>query len=98
MPIFLREYGPAVAFGIPGMLMFIATIIFWMGRKQYVRVPPAASDPDSFLHVARTALLAQGPGRGGRAWSSPRSARALADRLLLAGLIAPSVVAGGLAS
>ncbi len=64
MPIFLREYGPAVAFGIPGILMFIATFIFWLGRKQYVNVPPTAADPDSFLHVARTALLTQSPGQG----------------------------------
>ncbi|WP_242107925.1 oligopeptide:H+ symporter [Luteimonas aquatica] len=64
MPIFLREYGPAVAFGIPGALMFVATLIFWAGRKKYVRVPPASSDPDSFLHVARTALLARAPGQG----------------------------------
>ena len=40
MPIFLRSFGPAVAFGIPGVLMFIATVIFWLGRKQYVDVPP----------------------------------------------------------
>jgi len=66
MPIFLREFGPAVAFGIPGALMFIATFIFWLGRKQYINVPPTASnDPDSFLHVARTALLAPGQGRSG---------------------------------
>ncbi len=64
MPIFLRNYGAAVAFGIPGVLMFIATAIFWAGRRKYVRVPPAASDPDSFLHVARTALLARAPGQG----------------------------------
>jgi len=64
MPFFLRHYGPAVAFGIPGVLMLIATLIFWLGRKQYVNVPPSASDPDSFLHVARTALLAQAPGQG----------------------------------
>jgi len=64
MPIFLRSYGPAVAFGIPGVLMFIATLIFWLGRKRYVNVPPSKSDPDSFLHVARTALLAQAPGQG----------------------------------
>lgn len=64
MPIFLRNYGPAVAFGIPGILMFIATFIFWLGRKQYVNVPPTSSDPNSFLHVARTALLAQAPGKG----------------------------------
>lgn len=64
MPLFLRSYGPAVAFGIPGALMFIATVIFWAGRKKYVRVPPATSDPHSFLHVARTALLAKAPGKG----------------------------------
>lgn len=64
MPIFLRNYGPAVAFGIPGLLMFVATAIFWCGRKQYVRVPPASADPDSFLHVARTALLERSPGQG----------------------------------
>ncbi|GGZ60357.1 oligopeptide transporter [Lysobacter xinjiangensis] len=57
MPILLREYGPSVAFGIPGVLMGIATLIFWMGRKQYVRVPPTrGEDPDSFFNVARTAL------------------------------------------
>ncbi len=66
MPLFLRSYGPAVAFGIPGVLMLIATIIFWMGRKQYVRVPPVAHDPHSFMHVAKTALTStNGAGRPG---------------------------------
>jgi POT family proton-dependent oligopeptide transporter len=37
----LREvYGYGWAFGVPGILMGIATIIFWLGRKKYVRVPP----------------------------------------------------------
>ncbi|WP_426190738.1 oligopeptide:H+ symporter [Massilia sp. DWR3-1-1] len=64
MPIFLRQYGPAVAFGIPGILMFIATVVFWSGRKKYVHIAPAPADPDSFMRVARTALLAQAPGQG----------------------------------
>ncbi len=65
MPLFLRELGPSIAFGIPGALMFIATFIFWLGRKQYVRVPPTrGQDPDSFYNVARTALLAHAPGQG----------------------------------
>ena len=65
MPLFLRNYGPAVAFGIPGILMFIATLVFWLGRKQYVRVPPArGEDPHSFLNVARTALTARVEGQG----------------------------------
>jgi POT family proton-dependent oligopeptide transporter len=56
MPIFLRNYGPAIAFGIPGVLMFIATVIFWLGRHKYINVPPAARDPHSFSAVIRTAL------------------------------------------
>lgn len=64
MPIFLRDYGASVAFGIPGILMFIATLVFWSGRKKYVHVPPAAADPHSFLRVSRTALLARRAGEG----------------------------------
>ncbi|CAN5518800.1 POT family MFS transporter [soil metagenome] len=56
MPIFLRSYGASVAFGIPGALMFIATVIFWAGRKHYVMVPPAPPNPHSFLNVSRTAI------------------------------------------
>lgn len=63
MPVFLRDYGPAVAFGIPGILMAIATVVFWAGRKKYVHVPPAAPNPDSFSSVARTALLARVEGK-----------------------------------
>jgi POT family proton-dependent oligopeptide transporter len=75
MPIFLRNYGGAVAFGIPGILMFIATVIFWAGRKKYVNVPPASADPHSFLRVARSALLARAEGRAGPGSSSPSWAR-----------------------
>ncbi|WP_449447882.1 POT-type proton-dependent oligopeptide transporter [Thermomonas brevis] len=65
MPLFLRNFGPAVAFGIPGVLMFLATFVFWLGRGRYVRVPPSrGEDLDSFFKVARTALLAQAPGQG----------------------------------
>lgn len=63
MPIFLRDYGASVAFGIPGILMFIATLVFWMGRHKYVHVPPQAPNADSFTRVARTALLARAPGQ-----------------------------------
>ena len=63
MPYFLKNYGASVAFGIPGALMFIATVVFWLGRKKYIRVPPALPDPNSFTRVARTALLAKKPGQ-----------------------------------
>jgi proton-dependent oligopeptide transporter, POT family len=35
-----QRLGASIAFGIPGILMFIATLIFWMGRRKYVHVPP----------------------------------------------------------
>jgi len=61
MPLFLKNYGPSVAFGIPGVLMLAATVIFWTGRDKYVRVPPSPSDPNSFLRVIRTALFTGAP-------------------------------------
>jgi POT family proton-dependent oligopeptide transporter len=33
-------YGTSVAFAIPGILMFIATAIFWFGRNKFVHIPP----------------------------------------------------------
>ena len=39
-PILLKYYGSHIAFGIPGILMFIATILFWMGRNTFIHIPP----------------------------------------------------------
>ncbi|MBS0431581.1 MAG: MFS transporter [Proteobacteria bacterium] len=63
MPIFLRDLGPAVAFGIPGVLMAIALAVFWLGRRRYVHVAPTPPNPHSLLRVVRTALLARAPGQ-----------------------------------
>lgn len=41
IPVLLDKHGPSVAFGIPGVLMFVATVVFWMGRKKFIAVPPA---------------------------------------------------------
>jgi len=38
-PWLLAIYGPAVAFGVPGILMAIATFMFWLGRHKFVHVP-----------------------------------------------------------
>ncbi|WP_434381413.1 POT family MFS transporter [Melittangium boletus] len=62
IPLTLKHLGPAVAFGIPGVLMFVATIIFWAGRKHYVVVPPTGPNPHSFLKVLGSAL--RGPKQG----------------------------------
>ena len=65
MPRILASWGPAWAFGIPGILMFIATVIFWSGRRKYVNVPPTPPNPDSLVNVAKTALFTPGDGRAG---------------------------------
>jgi proton-dependent oligopeptide transporter, POT family len=41
-PILLANprFGPHYAFGLPGIFMLLATIVFWMGRKKFVHVPP----------------------------------------------------------
>jgi POT family proton-dependent oligopeptide transporter len=36
----LEHYGPGWAFGVPGILMGIATFVFWLGRHKYVHIPP----------------------------------------------------------
>lgn len=41
IPWTYRAYGPSVAFGIPGVLMFMATFVFWLGRNKFVHVRPA---------------------------------------------------------
>ncbi|MCA9548534.1 MAG: POT family MFS transporter [Myxococcales bacterium] len=44
IPWLLRAYGPNVAFGLPGLLMLLATIVFYLGRREFVHVPPAGMD------------------------------------------------------
>ena len=63
MPMFLRHLGGSVAFGIPGALMFIATVVLWLGRKQYIMVPPTPPNPHSFLRVSKDAILSGARGQ-----------------------------------
>jgi POT family proton-dependent oligopeptide transporter len=66
IPVTLDKWGPSVAFGIPGLLMLLATVIFWLGRKHYVDVPPTGHNPHSFLRVVWSALVGQRPAGGDR--------------------------------
>ena len=40
IPYLLENVGPWLAFGLPGVLMALATIMFWMGRNTFIHVPP----------------------------------------------------------
>jgi POT family proton-dependent oligopeptide transporter len=67
IPLALKNFGPAVAFGIPGVLMLIATVIYWAGRNHYVMIPPTGSNRHSFLKVVFSALSnlkGRTPGQG----------------------------------
>jgi len=37
----LRDFGPHVAFGVPGGLMLLATAVFYYGRREYRSIPPS---------------------------------------------------------
>jgi POT family proton-dependent oligopeptide transporter len=39
-PWLLEWHGPHWAFGVPGVLMALATLVFWIGRKRFIHVPP----------------------------------------------------------
>jgi proton-dependent oligopeptide transporter, POT family len=40
IPWIKDHHGYSLAFGVPGIFMAIATFVFWLGTKHYVRVPP----------------------------------------------------------
>ncbi len=59
IPWLAKHQGYRLAFGVPGILMGIATLIFWLGTKHYIRVPPsrdtkAAGFFKVFWHAYRT--------------------------------------------
>lgn len=51
IPYILEKWGASWAFGVPGILMALATIIFFSGRKRYVRVPAGGIKKDNFLSI-----------------------------------------------
>lgn len=42
IPFVRKEYGYGWAFGIPGIAMGLATLVFWLGTRHYVMVPPTS--------------------------------------------------------
>ncbi len=63
-PIFLKYYGPKLAFGVPAGLMLLATVIFYSGRYKFVHVPPKGRaflretfNRESFAALGRLAIL-----------------------------------------
>ncbi|RXF72605.1 POT family MFS transporter [Arcticibacter tournemirensis] len=57
IPWVYANYGPSWAFGIPGLLMALATVIFFSGRKKYVKIPPSGINKNNFLFISGYALI-----------------------------------------
>lgn len=52
-----EHLGSSVAFGLPGVLMFLATFIFWLGRRKFVHVPPRPGGTLGLLDAISSSLL-----------------------------------------
>ncbi len=57
IPWVKETYGWSVAFGIPGVLMGIATLVFWLGRRVFVHVPPRPGGRLGLLDAASSIFL-----------------------------------------
>ena len=40
IPYLLEHYSPGIAFGLPGIFMFLATFFFWLGRYKFIHIKP----------------------------------------------------------
>lgn len=54
VPWLLKTYGASVAFLLPGVLMLLATVVFWSGRHRFVHIPAAG------MGFVREALSGEG--------------------------------------
>ncbi len=64
IPWILKWYGPHWAFGIPGVLMALATMAFWFGRNRFIHVPAAGlgflremKSPLEFLSALKPCII-----------------------------------------
>ncbi|MFY9925885.1 MAG: POT family MFS transporter [Opitutaceae bacterium] len=64
IPWLLEHFGSRVAFAVPGVLMAVATLVFWMGRRKFVHIPPGGRtflrdtfNKQGFLTLGRLAII-----------------------------------------
>ncbi|QXV64746.1 MFS transporter [Mucilaginibacter sp. 21P] len=68
IPWTYEHFGPKWAFGIPGILMALATIIFFAGRKMYVKVPPQGVNRNNLVFITWYALTNQSKRKKGESF------------------------------
>ena len=80
----IKNHSWGWAFGVPGILMGLATFIFWLGTRHYVMVPPAQTTRAAgFFTVLMAAIKERQPGKdfwaGARAKFSDAEVQAAAS-------------------
>jgi POT family proton-dependent oligopeptide transporter len=65
IPWTYKNYGAQWAFGVPGILMALATVIFFAGRKKYVRVPAAGVNKNNLVFITWYSLMNMGKKKPG---------------------------------
>lgn len=99
-PLLKKHFGAEVAFGVPGILMAIATVIFWVGRNRFVRVPAKPGGNLGLLDVFSSILFftpigvlifAFFAGHGSSDWSEYIPYIAISIAAIIAGFILFSI-------
>jgi dipeptide/tripeptide permease len=87
IPWIRKEWGYSWAFGVPGIFMAIATLVFWLGTRHYVMVPSArASKAAGFFKVFFFALRNR---RAGESFWAPAAKRFSAQDVDAASSLGP---------
>ncbi len=81
-PVLLKTHGPGWAFGVPGILMALATWVFWLGRKHYVHVPPTGKTGQAgFVPILIYALRNQSSRKEGQEFFDVARAKFTAEEV-----------------
>jgi POT family proton-dependent oligopeptide transporter len=85
IPFVHDKAGYSWAFGIPGIFMALATLVFWLGTKQYVRQPPARRQKRAgFLPVVWYALMHRSDRQPGQGFLDVATARFTGEEVVAA--------------
>ena len=68
IPLLNQYAGPRIAFGVPGVAMAFALLVFWSGRRAYVFAAPTDPGSSGFFRVVGSALAALPRRRAGAHW------------------------------
>ncbi|HTI72222.1 MAG TPA: MFS transporter, partial [Candidatus Limnocylindria bacterium] len=72
IPLVRDRLGYGWAFGVPGIFMALATLVFWLGSRSYIRQPPSRESGESgLLKVWAAAWTHRGQRKPGQSFFDP---------------------------